>query len=298
MHFSIIIPTYNRAHLLLNTLGSIKKQNFKDYEVLLIDDGSTDNTREVVENYINENEINNFFYYYKVNGERGAARNYGVKKAKGVWVTFLDSDDMFYSNHLTLASDFILKNNDMCVFHSAYEFRDQNNNLIKNVIYPKNRDLNSAILQGNLFSCFGMFLKHDVFNELRFDEDRGLSGSEDWLLWLKVSARYKIHFQPQISGCMIQHEERSVLGFNEIKLLSRTNLLIDRLKEDKVFVDKYGDRTINRILGHMLTYSALHILLSKKKKNAIKTFLKGLKHNPSELFKTRTLAFLKHLLLS
>lgn len=297
MFFSIIIPSYNRAHLILNTLDSVKNQNFENYEVIIIDDGSTDNTKETVENYISKSGIQNCCYFYKINGERGAARNYGITKACGQWITFLDSDDVFYNNHLSIANQFISKNNEINVFHSAYEFRNYNNEFIRKVIYPKNRDLNSAILKGNLFSCFGMFLKSDVFKELNFEEDRALSGSEDWLLWLLVSARYKIHFQSQITGCMIQHNERSVMNFKEDNLLSRTNLLVAKLKEDKVFVEAYGQKVIHKIYGHMLTYSSLHLLLSNNKPKAVKLFLRGLKQSPSELLKIRTLAFFKHLFL-
>jgi len=298
MFFSVIIPTYNRSHLILDTLESVKKQNFTDYEVIIIDDGSVDDTKSVVENFIDNNQLKNWYYYYKKNDERGAARNYGIKKATGKWITFLDSDDLFYQNHLSLASIYTSKNLDAKVFHCAYEFRNQNNELTKKVVYPKNGDLNDAVLKGNLFSCFGMFLKSDILNELKFEVARELSGSEDWLLWLKISARYKIHFQPKVSGCMIQHDGRSVLSFNEFKLLTRTYFIINKLNEDKVFVEVFGSKVINKIHGHMLTYSALHLLLSGNKKNAIRLFINGLKYSPSELLTIRTLAFFKRLFLS
>jgi len=296
--FSIIIPTYNRAHLILKTLDSIRDQHFKNYELLIIDDGSSDNTKETVADYISNYQIKNWHYHYKSNGERGAARNYGIQKSRGNFITFLDSDDVFYSNHLALASDFILKKKDVKVFHCAYEFRNQNNELIRKVNYPKNKNLNIAVLKGNIFSCFGMFLKADIFKDLKFEEDRALSGSEDWLLWLVVSARYKIHFQSQISGCMIQHDGRSVISFNEVKLLTRTNLIVNNLLNDKMFVGIYGQKIINKIHAHMLTYSALHLLLSGNKQSAITFLMNGLKKSLFELFRIRTLAFIKHLFLN
>ena len=70
MVFSIIIPTYNRAHLILDTLNSIRNQSFIDYELIIIDDGSTDNTKEVVANYIVECGFKNWYYYYKTNGRQ------------------------------------------------------------------------------------------------------------------------------------------------------------------------------------------------------------------------------------
>ena len=101
MLFSIIIPTYNRAHLILKTLESVKNQSFVDYELIIVDDGSSDNTKEVVNKFILDNKLSNWHYFNKVNGERGAARNYGIEKATGLYVTFLDSDDLIYSNHLS-----------------------------------------------------------------------------------------------------------------------------------------------------------------------------------------------------
>jgi glycosyltransferase involved in cell wall biosynthesis len=263
--------------LISDTLNSVKNQSFTDFELIIVDDGSTDNTRIVVENYISNNQLKNWHFYSKINGERGAARNFGLNKAIGKWITFLDSDDLFYPNHLYLASNFISKHKDVNVFHSAYEFRNQKNELIRKVVYPHNDNLNQAILNGNVFSCFGMFLKSDVFNELCFEENRNLSGSEDWLLWLKVSARYKIYFQSQISGCMVQHDERSVLNFIDDQLLSRTNLLVAQLNHDEFFFNKYGRTVIRKIHGHMFTYSALHLLLSSNKSKAIKLFFKGYK---------------------
>jgi len=85
--FSIVIPTYNRAHLIVDTLESIRKQTFTDYEVIIVDDGSTDNTSEVVQAYISTYQLQgNWTYYKKENAERAAARNFGTRKAKGKFI--------------------------------------------------------------------------------------------------------------------------------------------------------------------------------------------------------------------
>lgn len=94
MYFTICIPAYNRAHTLLRTLDSVKKQAFSSYEVLIVDDGSTDNTKEAVERYIAENGLGDtFFYYRKDNGGKHTALNFGIEKAKGQFFVILDSDD-------------------------------------------------------------------------------------------------------------------------------------------------------------------------------------------------------------
>jgi glycosyltransferase involved in cell wall biosynthesis len=298
MFFSIVIPTYNRAHLIINTLDSIFNQKFYDFEVIIVDDGSTDSTKDAVIDYIHKHQLLNCYYYYKENAERGAARNFGIEKAKGQWITFLDSDDLFYPNHLQLASDFINNNSECKLFHSAYEYKNEFNVLLRKVKYPKNGNLNKAILNSNLLSCFGVFVNSNLFIDLKFDENRHLSGSEDWLLWLRLSARFQIHFQPQVSGCMVQHSERSVLNFNKDELLIRTSLLVKKLKQDKKFSDKNGGKVIRNIEAHMLTYSALHLVLSNQKTMSKHLFMKGIKMNPLELFSKRTLAFMKYLFLN
>ena len=91
---SIIIPVYNGAKTLLNTLQSIEKQTWRDFEVIIVDDASTDNTQKVFEKFSHENKLNNFYYYTKREKNYGApaSRNYGWKKSKGEFLFFCDAD--------------------------------------------------------------------------------------------------------------------------------------------------------------------------------------------------------------
>jgi len=88
---SIIIPTYNRTDLLPRAIQSVINQTYKDWELLIIDDGSTDNTKEIVEEFVKKDP--RIRYFYKENGGQGSARNLGIKNAKGEYIAFLDSDD-------------------------------------------------------------------------------------------------------------------------------------------------------------------------------------------------------------
>jgi glycosyltransferase involved in cell wall biosynthesis len=96
MFFSIIIPTYNRAEIVKTAIQSVKAQTYPEWELIVVDDGGSDKTKEVVEAF-SDRRIK---YFWKENGERGAARNFGVQKARGDYITFLDSDDKFLPNHL------------------------------------------------------------------------------------------------------------------------------------------------------------------------------------------------------
>src|SRR5687767_9278561 len=95
--FSIVIPTYNRAHLIKKTIESVLAQDFADFELLVVDDGSKDDTESVVSSFTDKR----VHYFKKQNGERGAARNFGAARAKGSYLNFFDSDDLLYRNHLS-----------------------------------------------------------------------------------------------------------------------------------------------------------------------------------------------------
>lgn len=103
--FSVIIPTYNRAKDLKRSLESVLAQTFTDFELLIVDDGSTDSTPEVV-GWYNDDRIR---YIYQDNKERSAARNNGMQQATGKYICLLDSDDIFYPEHLQVMHDGIVK---------------------------------------------------------------------------------------------------------------------------------------------------------------------------------------------
>jgi glycosyltransferase involved in cell wall biosynthesis len=97
--FSIILPTYNREKYIRRAVLSIIHQDFKDWELIIIDDGSTDTTFEKIKDLILN--YHNIIYHYQENSERCISRNYGVKLSKSNWICFLDSDDYHLPNHLT-----------------------------------------------------------------------------------------------------------------------------------------------------------------------------------------------------
>ena len=95
--FSIIIPTYNRAHILGRALEAILLQTFQDFEIVIADDGSTDNTREILKPYLEDKRIK---YFFQQNKGVCAARNLGASNANGQYLVFLDSDDEVTENWL------------------------------------------------------------------------------------------------------------------------------------------------------------------------------------------------------
>lgn len=102
--FSIIIPTYNSEKAIIKTIDSVLKQNYEKFEVIIIDDGSNDNTKECLKKYNNDEKIR---YYYQKNSGVSSARNNGISKAKNEFILFIDSDDEMLHNALKICNDSI-----------------------------------------------------------------------------------------------------------------------------------------------------------------------------------------------
>ncbi|NLW84235.1 MAG: glycosyltransferase family 2 protein [Phycisphaerae bacterium] len=103
---SIIIPTYNRATYVTMAIDSVLTQTYTDYEIIVVDDGSTDNTQEVLRPYMDK-----IHYIFQSNKGVSAARNTGIRAATGEWIAFLDSDDCFHKDKLAIQMNFIRKHN-------------------------------------------------------------------------------------------------------------------------------------------------------------------------------------------
>jgi len=101
MKFTICIPTYNRGYIIKRTIESVVRQSYKNFEIIIIDDGSTDNTREIVHSIQNKYDVE-MYYLFQENQGKHIALNNGIKNAKGDFFIILDSDDMLIENALEL----------------------------------------------------------------------------------------------------------------------------------------------------------------------------------------------------
>ena len=116
MKISVIIPAYNVEKYIEKCLESLKKQTLKNFEIIVIDDGSKDNTKEVVEQYIEKNKEIKISCYSKENGGLASARNYGVKYAKGEYISFLDADDYLEEDLFEKLNKYMEENIDLIKF--------------------------------------------------------------------------------------------------------------------------------------------------------------------------------------
>ncbi len=209
MFLSIVIPTYNRAHLIEHTLKSVLAQSCDDFEVIIIDDGSSDNTEEIVQPYLSEKVS----YYRIQNSERGAARNRGTEYAKGDYVNWFDSDDEMLPNHVANARELASKHQYPEVLNLMYQIKDSVSGKITPVqagYFGKEKQRKNFLIEGNYLACNPVIVRKDIALKNPFMEDRALSASEDYELWLRLLAKYPFHQSPEITSFLIQHDERSV----------------------------------------------------------------------------------------
>ncbi len=287
-----MIPTYNRVDFIKTAIYSAIGQTYPNYEIIVVDDGSTDNT----ENVISSIRHPRLFYYKVKNGERAAARNFGVTKATGDYVTFLDSDDFVLPHHFQTAHDFIKQHNGPEIFYQLNNFLDVKHREI-NRAHPIKGDFNKKlIVYGNLMSCIGVFVKTEVVREHPFNEDRELSGTEDHELWLRLAGRYTIRYCNVLTSSMMQHDSRSVMNVNRDKLIKRLELFLQYILSDEAFSKKYAP-LIPALKAQAWSYLSLHFALTdKNRKDSFYYFRKALWMYPGFVLQKRFYAILKHLI--
>jgi len=183
---SVVIAAYNRAGYLGETIESALAQTHKPMEVIVVDDGSTDDTRAVVARY--EPGVR---YLWQPNAERGAARNRGWRLAQGEFVAFLDSDDLWRPDKLQRDLDLFRRRPEVGVVYADVELIDAQGRSLGVRPRPHHEGwVTSDLLRENFVILSAHLMRSAAIREVGgFREERALSGSEDWELWVRLSTR-------------------------------------------------------------------------------------------------------------
>lgn len=243
--FSIIIPTYNRADLIAATLRSVQTQEFAAFEVLVVDDGSKDNTAEVVQPFLTDAR---FQYLPKANAERGAARNYGLSRAQGEYVIFLDSDDLFHSNHLATLHAAITGMQPRPNFIATkYDFdRDGKRRPSDLGALPAGPMRFDAFLQGNALAC-NICARRQNPHLFRFEEDRQYAAIEDWMFLLENTQHGDVvQLVDALTLTMNDHDQRSMRADNQ-GLIRRLELAASWMQQHLNMSPKQRQRLLSRL---------------------------------------------------
>jgi glycosyltransferase involved in cell wall biosynthesis len=217
---SVIIPTYNRAHLLSRAIKSVLNQTFQGFEIIIVDDASTDDTDKLVASF-HDSRIRYIRHEKKYGG--GAARNSAIKQAQGDYIAFLDSDDEWLPEKLEKQMKFF-ENAPTTLGLVSTGALDIRENIPYQKYIPMFRgNLAQRILIDNCVGINGIVLvRKECFSKAGlFDEN--LRVSEDWDLWIRIAQHYDVDFTPEIllryypqADSMIMHHADGVEAHRKI----------------------------------------------------------------------------------
>lgn len=202
-YFSIIIPTYNRAHIILKTVHSVLNQTFCNWELIIVDDGSNDNTKDVIL-AIRDERIH---YLFQKNAERSVARNNGIQNSVGKYICFLDSDDSYEPHHLETLYKNIQEEREPAAlfFVHAYHIINGEKSLT-NMVSLGNDPLLYFFTQPVIPAR--VCIHHEILKSIRFDEDIVIV--EDLVLWTKIAYSYPVIEIKEYTVRYLLHEDNSV----------------------------------------------------------------------------------------
>jgi len=235
---SVVIPTFNRANLLRRALDSVIAQSFSPHEIIVVDDGSTDETATLLKDHYPQ-----VIYLFQSNQGVSAARNHGITKATGSWIAFLDSDDEWIPNKLTLQLKVLAENPKLKICHTN-EIWIRNGRRVN----PKKKHAKSGgwIFQKCLPLCCispsSSILFRTVFDTIGlFDET--LPVCEDYDLWLRVTAQFPVLYidEPLIKkyGGHSDQLSRKFWGMDRFRIKALKKIIRSGiLSEDDLFEAK------------------------------------------------------------
>ncbi|WP_205499631.1 glycosyltransferase family 2 protein [Rufibacter psychrotolerans] len=266
--FSIVIPTYNRANLITNTLLSVLNQTYQNFEIILVDDGSKDNTKEVVQTFSDTR----LKYFPIQNGERGRARNFGFKRARGQYVVFFDSDDFMLPNHLEVIKSKIHEQGYPNFIASKFQF-NRDGNIVDSDLSGLKEGYYSIdlFLHGNPLAC-NFTVKRDNAELKLFEEDRAFAVVEDWMFLLENLRADKVYIIDRVTIYMNDHESRSMRA--ESSSLIRKLLMARNWAERHLLLEKQQQ---NILFGSIYYLSAIHAYSDGKRGDTFRLLLKAAK---------------------
>jgi len=224
---SVIIPTYNRAHLVGRAIRSVLNQTYQDFEIIVVDDGSTDNTEEVVKSF-NDPRIR--YIRHEKNRGGSAARNTGIRAARGEYIAFLDSDDEWLPTKLEKQIELLETAPAIGAVYSGYVVIQEGRPL--ELYRPKRAgNLYPDLLIYNFTGpCSTYVIRRECLKAVGYF-DVNLPSHQDYDLWIRISKRYSIGYVPDILVRWHRHFGESI-GGNVVSQLEGLQRLIEKYKEE------------------------------------------------------------------
>ena len=188
---SIIMPVYNGEKYIKEAIDSVINQTYKNWELIIVNDGSKDNTERIVKSY----DDKRIKYFYQENKGVSAARNRALEVAKGKYITFLDSDDYLPPNSIKAREEYLEKNPDIDIVDGKAYVMDENLEKIKRIYIPSYRGPlfpKIVLLSDEVYlTCFYM-VRREIINSTKFKI--GMTHGEDILFFIEISAAYNANY--------------------------------------------------------------------------------------------------------
>lgn len=214
---SVITPVYNAEKYIENTINSVRNQTYTDFEMILIDDCSTDNSREVIENLI---KIDDRIRYILLDQNSGAAvaRNAGIEAARGRYISFLDSDDVWRPNKLEKQLNFMKKNKHAFTY-TAFETITEDGKLIQEKVAVPSRLNYKQLLKNTAIACSTVILDREMLGDFRMPLVRKGQDTATWLNLLRESVDYAYGLNEVLSS---YRKVQGSISDDKVSALKRT----------------------------------------------------------------------------
>lgn len=287
--FSIVIPLYNKANYIESTLNSVLNQTFTDYEIIIINDGSTDNGEIKVLGF-NDSRIH---LYNQKNQGASVARNLGIEKANSDYIAFLDADDLWMANHLETLKTLIQNFSNAGIFASRYELVFNNG---KNYIPKFNgiatdfegivSDYFEASLTYPISTSSSIVIPKYVFKETGYFKP-AISSGQDVDMWIRIASKYPVAISNKVTASYLHYIENS---------LSKTPILDKKLKDFNDYKQlEESNPSLKKYLDHYRIEYALQYKIAGENKKSKELFKNILKENIS--FKIKAIYSLPRFIL-
>ncbi len=265
-YFSVVISVYNKSHFVAKTLNSILNQDFIDFEVIIVDDGSTDNSLEIL-NSLTDDRIT---IYSTKNQGVSAARNFGMHKAKANFFALSDGDDIWLTNHLSELKLLIESFPNCGIYATSYQKMFFNNyatqpkfTAINNPFFGIVKDYFKTSLVDNILWTSAVAIPKEIIDQ-NYIFDEALGCGEDTDLWINIAKNFDIAFSSKITAHKMMHAKDNHLSLT--KNIPELILMLNKHKEDektnpslKKYLDqnRYMTALEGKILGDYSNYRLL-----------------------------------------
>jgi glycosyltransferase involved in cell wall biosynthesis len=211
--FSIIIPSYNQSVYLKNCLNNILQQNYDNYEIIIIDGGSKDNSIEIIKTFAKKfNKIT----HWESNRDNGQADaiNKGIKKSTGDWIAWQNCDDYFFSNNVLKIFAYYIKHHlNKKLFIGNINLVNKNKEIIRDIKYVK-PNLFSLVYEGMVLTNQAAFWNRDIHKKIGFLENTKLDFDYEWFMRILYNYPEGAFHINKILGCYRIHQDQKSLNKN------------------------------------------------------------------------------------